>query len=160
MRTRFTALVVVAMVLALPGASASATAPFNVTGSFDTESAIDDVVWHGDSGNRSLYWHATMAFEGDLVGSLETYAVSHVNHNGEFAVNGFAWFNGCIDNLCGTLHLRIQGTGGPPNAQWAAHTVVLDGTGDLANMRGQGTMEGATGVGGTYSMNLHMDPAP
>jgi hypothetical protein len=162
MRTRFTILVCLSLLGVVVGAvPASATAPVNVTGTFTTDSAIEDVVWHGNSGNRTLYWQASFLFEGGMEGLLvTTKAFSHVNHNGDFAANSVGVFTGCVGDLCGTLLLRSQGTGGGPYADYTTNMVVLGGTGDLANVHGQGTTQARTGQGGTYSLNLHFDPAP
>jgi hypothetical protein len=162
MRTRFTILVCLSLLGVVVGAvPVSATAPINVTGTFSTDSAIEDVVWHGDSGNRTLYWQATMSYEGGMEGQfVATNALSHVNHKGDFATTSEGVFTGCVGDLCGTLLLRVQGTGGGPHADYSTKMVVLSGTGDLANVHGQGTSQARTGQGGTYSLNLHFDPAP
>ncbi len=139
-------------------------APITLTGSFtDSVSHLDEVQWHGKSGNRTLYWKANeFLVEGDMEGFFGAWfaTISHVNRTGDFAVTSEpVYFSGSIRDLNGVLWLRVQGSGGGDNGDFTATMTVLGGTGDFANMRGRGTLEGTAGVGGTYSLNLGMDQA-
>lgn len=64
-----------------------------------------------------------------------------------------ATFTGTVNGISGTVVFRINGNsaGGP----FHGHFVIIDGTGGLANLRGEGTFKLTSPNGGTYSAQIH-----
>ncbi len=58
--------------------------------------------------------------------------------------------------VSGTMNLSFSGTVNFPSI--TLYVTILGGTGGLANLHGQGTVQGILNVGGTYSIQYHFDP--
>jgi len=76
---------------------------------------------------------------------------------------GVATFEDCmVDGKSGTLVIRWAAHTTAETGLWSGQWVILSGTGDLANLRGQGTFWGPEEAGGftyPYSGWIHFDPA-
>lgn len=87
------------------------------------------------SGTDVGTWHGT--FEGT---SYEEYvAVFHKSHG---TYQGLMEFVGEVDDRHGTLIIKTNGSGPLPPLDWSGTWVIMSGTDDLANLRGQGTWHG------------------
>ena len=88
---------------------------------------------------------------------------------GEFLLRNWSFkaivsFEGYVDDKYGTLKMSVVGTRPDGLADWQGKSVILSGTGELANLRGQGTWWGpgapAPEVWGDiyYAGNYHFEP--
>ena len=89
-----------------------------------------------------------------------------IHPSGSWNAEGLCTFESCtVTGESGTLVIHFVGTKPGPTADWSGRWVILSGTGDLANLHGQGTWWGpgapAPGVEGfvDYSGQIHFDPA-
>lgn len=100
--------------------------------------------------------HGTM--EGDYI--LEFRAVIH--SNGKLNMYGISTIDQCtVNGNTGTIIMSLTGTGvmsSPVSGALQGEWVIIKGTGELANLHGQGTFTVGVGVGGTYSGKIHFDP--
>lgn len=100
--------------------------------------------------------HGTM--EGSYI--LEFRAVIH--GNGKLNMHGISTIDPCtVNGDTGTIIMSLTGTGfmsSPVSGALQGEWVIIKGTGELANLHGQGTFTAEVGVGGTYSGQIHFDP--
>ena len=93
----------------------------------------------------------TDVWEGDFEGvSTQDFVV--VNHSvaGFNNYRGLIEFEGSVLDSEGTLVMKTNGKQAdgeafPTDAVWTGHWVIVSGTGDLENLRGQGTFSGPSG---------------
>ena len=84
---------------------------------------------------------------------------------GAWNAGGVALFDGAVGNRKGTLVIWFLGKRPDAEADWSGKWVILRGTGELANLRGEGTWwgKGAPAVGERgyvdYSGKIHFDPS-
>ena len=89
---------------------------------------------------------------GDWVGDWEHSGFAIINPKGTFFAFAVATFTGTVLGVEGTLEIELH-TNGTPNRTFSKLT-ILSGTGDLANLRGQGTEE----VENVVDMQVHFSP--
>jgi len=70
------------------------------------------------------------------------------------AIATFEYF--IVDGKSGGLVMRLHGTQGEPGTDWFGQWVIISGTEDLANLRGQGTW-GGPGFQGVPSITIHYE---
>ncbi|MDH3399085.1 MAG: DUF3224 domain-containing protein [Acidimicrobiia bacterium] len=79
--------------------------------------------------------------------SIEAFVV--VAHKKHGTYQGRMDFTGEVDGKAGTLVIKANGSGpwppGPGSGDWSGSWVILSGTGDLSNLRGQGSWWGPLG---------------
>jgi hypothetical protein len=137
--------------------TALATAPATGTGGFAPAGPPVTISSRSADGNTIITQIQTFNDTGVISGT-ETDKVTFTFHaDGTFNLRADVAFTGTVAGRPGTLTQRFQGTGTPASFQGQIET--LSGTGDLANLHGQGTFVGSptTGVG-TYVFNYHFDP--
>jgi hypothetical protein len=88
-----------------------------------------------------------------------------IHCNGAWSFNAIVTFSELtVDGKSGTLKMSVVGTRPDGLADWQGKSVILSGTGELANLRGQGTWWGpgapAPEVWGDiyYEGNYHFEP--
>ena len=87
-----------------------------------------------------------------------------IHCNGAWSFNAIVSFEGSVDDKYGTLKMSVVGKRPDGLADWQGKSVILGGTGELANLRGQGTWWGpgapAPEVWGDiyYEGNYHFEP--
>lgn len=147
-------IVLLLVTLAVP---AHAGPPENASGLWVYEPTVVDIKEAG--GNTFFYttevgiWTGT--FEGD---STEVGVV--VWHSAGFnSYKGTVSFVGSVDGKSGTLTMLAVGKkpDRQPGTEWEGTWVILGGTGDLANLHGQGVWWGAS-RNINYTGNVHFDP--
>ncbi len=79
------------------------------------------------------------------------------NSTGKVNFHGVAKFSGHVGTKSGTLMINYVGRNTGTSIQ--GQFVILSGTDDLANLRGQGTFSGKPGMALNYVINWHFDPA-
>ncbi|MFQ5838130.1 MAG: DUF3224 domain-containing protein [Thermoplasmata archaeon] len=117
-----------------------ATNPTTVSGRWEWMAPVDSLeVTKIADGNLFISAVEIDEFTGTLEGNgMGTFTV--VVHPEGFATgNGRTIFTGAVQEKAGTL--EIQWTGNTRNdlGYWWFHWVIVSGTGELANLRGQGT---------------------
>ncbi len=97
---------------------------------------------------------------GTFAGTTEDVGTIILQPSGDFNFKIRSTFTGTVDGKSGTLVFEVvgKGEGGIPGGTVRSHFVILSGTGDLANLHGQGNLEGTSGVNATYSGQIHFDP--
>jgi hypothetical protein len=87
-----------------------------------------------------------------------------IHCSGAWSFKGIVSFEGKVNGKIGTLTMRAVGTRPDSLTDWTGKWVIISGTGDLANLRGQGTWWGpgapAPEVWGDiyYSGEIHFEP--
>jgi len=136
-----------------------ATKPIPVSGSINvTGGTVYSIDRAGESDNSVTYLSLKGLFTGDIAGAY-TSESRWVNHNVETPSE--LWRNvhavdtispATVEGKTGTLYLMLDS--GPSGGSW----VIIDGTGDLAGLHGQGTVLPASGGGVNYEGYIHFDP--
>ena len=96
---------------------------------------------------------------GDFVGASEMVVSGVIHSKGFITFEGVINFDGSVLDKDGTLIIRYTGvvtSAGEIISQW----VIQSGTGDLANLRGQGSFSGVGEPGDLfqYSGKIHFEP--
>ncbi len=88
-----------------------------------------------------------------------------IHCNGKWYFNAIVTFSELtVDGKSGTLKMSVEGTRPAADTDWVGKSVILSGTDELANLRGQGTWwgPGASGPGTWgdiyYEGNYHFEP--
>jgi Protein of unknown function (DUF3224) len=152
MRKRFPVsalLVLILSVLVLP-AAAGAAPPVSGSGTFTVSSAVTTSTRQAD-GNTFLTLRVTTLYSGTLQGTGVGEETVIVHPDGTLNGSTFEAFTGTIGGTAGTAVLRVEGTGDVGTGALRGRFTILDGTGGLANVRGEGTFQ-AVGDSGTYSV--------
>jgi hypothetical protein len=145
----------VPLVLLLP--AASATPPSSVSGTIVVGSpgfALIRIA--GDITIYTVTEHDTYA--GTLQGITVGESTLRLEASGNFTLEGRHAFAGTVDGVSGTLVLLIEARGTFPTF-FEGQLVILSGTDGLSNLRGSWTIQGIPGYAGTYSGQVHLDPA-
>jgi Protein of unknown function (DUF3224) len=156
MRKRFPILVLLVLVLSvlvLP-AAVGAAPPVSGGGTFAVSSAIIASTRQAD-GNTFLSLHVTTLYNGALQGTGVGDETVIVHPDGTFNGSTFETFTGTIGGTAGTAVLRVEGTGDVTAGVLRGRFTILDGTGALANLHGEGTFQ-AVGDSGTYSVTYSL----
>ncbi len=143
--------------LLLVPATAYASTPIEVDGTYVfTSRVVVDVRQAG--GNTIVKDVVGLDVTLGVTGSATFERMVIIHADGEYEVHGIITYDtATVLGRSGTLTERFDGTGvmgGAVQGRW----VILSGTGGLANMQGQGTLEGAANVAGVYSGQVHFDP--
>ena len=143
--------------LVLAPATANASPPTEVSGTYEfVKTSILDIRQAG--GNTIIKDVANLDQYGDIEGSAIFERTIILHSDGKYNVQGIDTITASVGDKSGTLTLWITGTGdmiaGTVQCKWT----ILSGTGELANLRGQGTLTGVSNVAGTYSGQIHFDP--
>ena len=136
-----------------------ATPPEPVSGSFDYTFAILDTFVA--NGNTFLYAEEWEVWIGDFSGIGHAYFTVMAHKSGWKNVQLLSTFTGTVDGKSGTLVLRLFGKK-PLGGEWYGQWVILSGTDELANLRGQGTWGGPGGSAPSphiwYEGKIHFEP--
>jgi hypothetical protein len=140
--------------LALP---ALATAPATGTGAFTPAGPPTTLSTRSADGNTIVTQRQTFIDTGVQTGT-EVDTITFVFHpDGTLNLKADVAFTGTVAGRSGSLMQRFEGTGDA--ATFHGQIQTLSGTGNLANLRAQGTFVGSTTTGaGTYTLHYHFDP--
>ncbi len=144
--------------LALAPATAYASSPTEVSATYVLTSAVNlDVRQAGD--NLILRQIETGILEGDITGPFTFERKIVIHSDGQLETEGFVTFGpGSVSGRSGSMTWRLVVTGSATTGAIQGRWTILSGTGDLANLRGQGTLEGIAFLAGTISAQVHFDP--
>ncbi len=87
-----------------------------------------------------------------------------IHCNEAWSFNAIVSFDGTVNGKSGTLKMSVVGKRPDAFADWEGKSVILSGTGELANLRGRGTWWGPgaaeEGKWGDiyYDGNYHFEP--
>ena len=144
-------------VLALTPVTAYASPPTEVNGTYTFgNTTILEVRQAG--GNMIIKDVTEQSLYGDVTGTAIFERTFILHSNGKFNVQGICTVTVTEGDRIGTFTERVVATGDVITGTVQGTTVILSGTGDLANMHGQGTITGVSNVAGTYSGVIHFDP--
>jgi hypothetical protein len=142
--------------LALAPATAYASPPTEVSGTYAV-TKIDVLEIRHANGNTIYKQIEYGDVFGNIAGSYIFERTVIIYKNGTVNVHGiFTISSANILGKTGTYTQRVdaRAVAGVIQGQWAS----MSGTGELANVHAQGTLEGIVGVSGTYSGKIHFDP--
>lgn len=143
--------------LALAPATANANPPAEVSGNYVFGNTTILEVRQA-SGNTIIKDVTNQVVNGDIAGSAIFERTFILHSSGKYNIQGIDTITASVGGRSGTITLRIAGTGdliaGTVQGKWT----ILSGTGELANLHGQGTLTGMSNVAGTYSGQIHFDP--
>ena len=144
-------------IVAVPAAQAGP--PTSGSGTFTLlSSVVTNVSTVGP--NTILKTTDTYALTGSFSGTQVCDSVTGINSTGGSVFKSTCAFTGSVDGHAGGTTSLDVGTGAA-DGSFQGHVAVLSGTGDLANLRSQGTFEGVstpTTANGTYSVKNHFAP--
>jgi hypothetical protein len=106
----------------------------------------------------NIFWFMTDegVFDGTFVGTEIEEGYVTIHCNGKMSYKGDLTFTGTVDGSDpGTMKIRNVGTF--TGTVWEGKWVILNGTGGLENLQGQGTWEGPPGFL-EYEGNFHFEP--
>ena len=136
-----------------------------VSGSFDYTFEITGM--RGADGNTFLYATEWEDWEGDFTGTSVAVFRVEMFRSGFWNVWLRSTFTGTVNGKSGTAVIQLVGKKSS-GEDWYGQWVILSGTGDLANLRGQGTWWGPgyrsdTKIPGDpdiyYSGKIHFKPS-
>jgi hypothetical protein len=140
-------------VLVLP-AAAGAAPPTSGTGTFTVSSAVLSSTRLAD-GNTFLTLRVTTLYSGALQGTGVGEETVIVHPDGTLNGSTFETFTGTIGGTAGTAVLRVEGTGDVTTGVLRGRFTILNATGGLVNLHGEGTFQ-AVGDSGTYSVTYSL----
>src|SRR2546428_1289954 len=100
----------------------------------------------------------TTLLTGALAGSGVDYATLVVHRDGSFNAQHLSTCSCTFAGQSGTLNSIFNLKGSIVTKVAIGQWTILSGTGDLARLHGQGTLNGAPFVGANYSLEGHFDP--
>ena len=125
----------------------SAGPPGDASGDWNYLPTVDEVV-EGPGQTTFIYGEDIGTWSGTFVGtSTEEFVVVNHAKAGFNFYSGVIEFTGSVDGHVGTLTIKTNGKQDPGTVEpgpglWSGHWVIVGGTGDLANLHGQGTLTG------------------
>jgi len=138
-----------------------ASAPTTANGTLENPVSVVTNMRQAD-GNMILSEIENAECTGTMAGPYVLEMMVIIHKNGKINMHGISTIDPCtIDGMSGTITMNLTGIGvmtGPETGTIHGQWVFLCGTGDLANVHGQGTFEATAGVGGTYSGKINFDP--
>lgn len=135
---------------AMPPEPASGTWTYVLTHLEVTKEAGDNIFRYGEEIGT---WHGT--FEG----TSEDYFELVVHPKGFVTCQGRIDFEGSVNGRSGTMVILFVGKKNLETGLWSGKWVILNGAGDLVNLRGHGTWDGPS-FSLEYAGQIHFDPAP
>lgn len=138
-----------------------ASAPQAVSGTWQFVS-ITPISAQPVDGNCIIELEATLDFQGDLVGTSTNHVrivrLGPCDQQASEVFQTEGTYQGTVATASGTFDFAGQGNA---NAQGnlQAQFVIQKGTGGLANLHGIISLTGQLPVGGTYTGEIHFDPA-
>jgi Protein of unknown function (DUF3224) len=137
--------------------TALATAPATGTGGFAPAGPPVTISSRSADGNTIVTQIQKFNDTGVISGTETDTVTFTFQADGTFILRADVAFTGTVAGRPGMLIQRFQGTGNPVSFQGQLET--LSGTGDLANLHGEGTFVGSSTTGvGTYVFHYHFDP--
>ena len=139
-----------------------ATPPIPASGTFDYDFEVTDM--READGNTFIYATEWEAWVGDFEGTAVAVFRVELFSAGFWNVWLRSTFTGTVLGREGTMVVQLVGKRPmePEPGWWFGEWVILSGTGELANLRGQGTWWGpgfgAVGPDIYYSGNIHFKP--
>jgi hypothetical protein len=149
-------LLTVPMILLFVFGTAFAGSPNPGEGNFFL--AAEPVINSIKQANGNLFIDQTLvfAFDGIMIGESIADVTCLAKPDGKTVCHGTEVFTGVVDGRTGTfvfqVAVKIDETG-----QLKGQSTILDGTSELANLKGEGTVAGTT-ASGTYTLDIHFDP--
>ena len=160
MKKRIVILVAVMAVLSLVAGPVHAMPPIPAEGTFDYTFEVLDERWA--DGNHFLYAMEWENWVGDFEGTAEAVFRVEMFSSGFWNVWLRSTFTGTVQDKSGTLVIQLVGKKPAADEDWYGRWVILSGTDELANLRGQGTWGGpgfnAPGPDIWYSGKIHFEP--
>jgi hypothetical protein len=158
MNTRIKSLLILAItvVMLFVIGTASASTPISGEGNFYLMAA--PVINSAKQANGNMFVDQTLVFgyDGTMVGESIADVTCLVKPDGTTICHGREVFSGSVEDQSGTyvfqVAVKVDETG-QLKGQW----IILDGTGELENLKGGGTVSGTTAAG-SYTLDFHFDP--
>lgn len=133
-----------------------ATKPTTVEGDWTYGYDVFEIIKQAD-GNTIVYVEEHGTWTGDFVGTSKMVVSGVIHSKGFITFEGVINFDGSVLNKDGTLVIHYTGkvtSAGEIISQW----VIQSGTGELANLRGQGTFISGEDYDVDYSGQIHFEP--
>ena len=147
---------IVAILSTLSISSAHATPPTTASGDWTYIVTHEEITREAD-GNTFIYGEDVGTWTGTFDGTSDETFIVVVHRSGFMYYKGLLDFTGTVDGKSGTLVIRTVGKYDPGTEEWSGQWVIISGTDDLANLRGQGTFRGIS-YAVEYSGKVHFDP--
>jgi len=162
MKTRVFTLLTMILILSILSTPALAGPPTEAGGLWQYKPEILEM-WFAD-GNMFLHTAEEAVWTGTFEGDSTEDGLVVVHSSGLWTFNGMVSFVGTVDGKSGTMEMSVNGTRPDEFSDWTGRWVILSGTDELANLRGQGRWWGPgapePGEWGDidYSGKIHFEP--
>jgi len=135
--------VALAMILAVTPTSTAVkpAEPVTVTGTLTLTGVVEGPTFRTADGNTFITMHSTWNVDGDLVGSFDCYPRATMFSTGESFVADWGLYAVTYGDNEGTIRVRNTGWMGDGGLYHLDSTIVGGGTGDLAKLRGHGSVD-------------------
>jgi hypothetical protein len=116
------------------------------------------VVREEAGGHHLITREITQTWTGDISGIAELQR-RQINHpNGEFTTHITATCVCTVDGVTGILYVNTQGNSDPNERIFSGTWTIVGGEGDLAGLRGQGTIYQIFPAPSVYEGSVHFEP--
>lgn len=117
-------------------------------------------------GNTFMTTTEEIDYYGVLSGKMTDVGNVVIHTSGNWTYSALGTFEGVVDGRYGTLLMKMVGSRPDAISEWEGTWVILSGTGELANLHGQGTFWGLGYTGDPpekpgrvdYAGKIHFDP--
>ena len=149
-------LLIITLILLFVVSTAYASAPNSGEGNFflTTEPVINSIKLA--NGNTFIKQTLVFGYDGTMIGESVADVTCLAKPNGKTVCHATEVFTGVVDGRTGTFVHQVAvkiDEAGQLKGQWT----IIEGTSELVNLKGQGTVEGTT-LAGTYTLDFHFEP--
>ena len=111
-------------------------------------------------GNTFLNTTEVATWTGDFEGTSTELGRVVIHSSGMWSFNARSSFQGSVNGKTGTLEMLLVGKRADENSLWAGQWNIISGTGELANLHGQGKWEGPGFPNGGIDFwgKIHFEP--
>ena len=148
MRTRVLMLLTMIMILPILSTPALAGPPTEAEGLWEYMPTIVDA--RVADGNTFLHTTEVGKWTGTFEGESTEDGQVVIFSSGRWSFRGMVSFEGKVGDKSGTLEMSVNGTKPDVYSEWKGRWVILSGTDELANLRGQGDWWGPGSLGPGY----------
>lgn len=162
MKTRVLMLLTMIMILSILSTPALAGPPKEAEGLMRYTPTVVDV--RVADGNTFLHTTEEAEWTGTFSGNSTEDGRVVIHSSGRWSFKALGSFVGMVDGKSGTMEMSLNGTRPDESSDWKGRWVILSGTDELANLRGQGTWWGPGSAGPghwgeiSYSGRIHFEP--
>jgi hypothetical protein len=128
----------------------------HASGAFELKSFDEDTTEEFEDGTKLTRARIVQSLSGDLEGDLTVDFFMYYRADGTASFAGYERFVGRLGDRSGSFVQQAIGTYDNTQATTTSFVVPGSGTGDLAELSGEGTTAAPHGSTGTYTLDYHL----